>query len=147
MKELAAVFEKDLKKLREEVLMYDSEDLLFAKAEGISNSGGNLSMHLCGNLQHFIGAVLGNSGYIRNRPEEFEGRFSREKIISEIDQTRAVVEKTVSNLEETDLSKIYPLKVFGNEEMSVRFFLFHLLGHLGYHLGQINYHRRLISAK
>jgi hypothetical protein len=147
MKELAAVFEKDLKKLREEVLMYDSEDLLFAKAEGISNSGGNLTMHLCGNLQHFIGAVLGNSGYIRNRPEEFEGRFSPEKIISEIDQTRAVVEKTVSNLEETDLSKIYPLKVFGNEEMSVRFFLFHLLGHLGYHLGQINYHRRLISAK
>lgn len=144
MKDLAAVFEKDLKKLREEVLQYDSEDLLFAKAEGITNSGGNLAMHLCGNLRHFIGAVLGNSGYVRNRSEEFEGRFDREKIIADIDESRAIVKTTLESLTETDQTKIYPQNVFGSE-MTVGYFLMHLLGHLNYHLGQINYHRRLIS--
>lgn len=146
MNELAAVFEKDLKKLKEEVLQYESEELLFSKAPGISNSGGNLSMHLCGNLRHFIGAILGNSGYVRNRPEEFEGRFSREKLISDIDETREVLEKTLLGLSEAELSAIYPEKVFGGE-MTTRYFLFHLLGHLNYHLGQINYHRRLITGK
>ena len=144
MKELAAVFEKDLKKLKEEILQYDSEDRLFKTVEGISNSGGNLAMHLCGNLRHFIGAILGNSAYIRNREEEFAGRVSSQKLIEDIEETILVVKSTLSNLSEEDASKAYPLQVFG-EAMSTRYFLFHLLGHLNYHLGQVNYHRRLIT--
>ncbi|WP_304231838.1 DinB family protein [Jiulongibacter sediminis] len=144
MTELAAVFEKDLKKLKEEILQYDSEDLLFKTVEGISNSGGNLSMHLCGNLRHFIGAVLGKSGYVRNREEEFSGRFSTQKLVEDIEEAIAVVKSTLSNLSEEDFSKTYPLQVFGSE-MSTQFFIYHLLGHLNYHLGQINYHRRLIT--
>jgi uncharacterized damage-inducible protein DinB len=144
MKELAAVFEKDLKKLKEEILQYDSEDRLFKTVEGISNSGGNLAMHLCGNLRHFIGAILGNSAYIRNREEEFAGRVSSQKLIEDIEETILVVKSTLSNLSEEDFSEAYPLQVFG-EAMSTRYFLFHLLGHLNYHLGQVNYHRRLIT--
>ncbi|KPM48350.1 DinB family protein [Jiulongibacter sediminis] len=144
MTELAAVFEKDLKKLKEEILQYDSEDLLFKTVKGISNSGGNLSMHLCGNLRHFIGAVLGNSGYVRNREEEFTGRFTTQKLVEDIEETIAIVKSMLSNLSEDDFSKTYPLQVFGSE-MSTQFFIYHLLGHLNYHLGQINYHRRLIT--
>ncbi len=144
MKSLAAVFIKDLNKLKEEVLSYDSEDLLFKKAEGITNSGGNLAMHLTGNLRHFIGSVLGQSGYVRNRDEEFNGMFSREKIVADIEETKEVVLKTLSSLTETDAEKIYPLNVFGSE-MTTQYFIYHLLGHLNYHLGQVNYHRRLLN--
>lgn len=144
MTQLAAVFEKDLKKLKEEILQYDSDDLLFKTAEGISNSGGNLAMHLCGNLRHFIGAILGNSGYIRNREEEFAGRVSSQKIVEDIEETIGVVKNTLAKLSEEDFSKTYPLQVFG-EEMSTGYFIYHLLGHLNYHLGQVNYHRRLIT--
>jgi uncharacterized damage-inducible protein DinB len=101
-------------------------------------------MHLCGNLRHFIGAVLGKSGYVRNREEEFSGRFSTQKLVEDIEEAIAVVKSTLSNLSEEDFSKTYPLQVFGSE-MSTQFFIYHLLGHLNYHLGQINYHRRLIT--
>ncbi|WP_341226490.1 DinB family protein [uncultured Arcticibacterium sp.] len=144
MEALISVFTKDLNKLKEEVLSYDSEDALFAIAEGITNSGGNLAMHLNGNLQHFIGAILGKTKYVRNREEEFSGRFSREQIVSDIEESISVVSKTIASLSSEELSSPYPEKIFGGE-MKTDFFLYHLLGHLNYHLGQVNYHRRLTT--
>jgi uncharacterized damage-inducible protein DinB len=145
MTDLAVIFGKDLTKLKEEILKYSSEDALYAKAEGISNSGGNLCMHLCGNLRHFIGFHLGNSGYVRNRPEEFEGRFSKERLLADIQETQEIVVKTLNNLSEVDLSGSFPeLTSYG--AMTTQQFLLHLLSHLNYHIGQINYHRRLITS-
>ncbi|MBI2729217.1 MAG: DinB family protein [Sphingobacteriales bacterium] len=141
---LIQLFTRDLSKLREEINLYTEEEKLWEIKEGISNSAGNLCLHLCGNLQHFIGSVLGESGYIRNREAEFKLKnIARTKLLDEIDATLSVVTDTLEQVSKKDLEKEYPLHVFG-EPMNTEFFLLHLAGHLNYHLGQINYHRRLI---
>lgn len=101
-------------------------------------------MHLTGNLRYFIGAVLGKSGYIRNREEEFSGRFTKEQIVADIEESIDVVSRTLITFSADDLAKNYPEKVLAID-ITTEVFLFHLLGHLNYHLGQINYHRRLIN--
>ncbi|MEO8173519.1 MAG: DinB family protein, partial [Sediminibacterium sp.] len=112
---------------------------------GTSNPGGNLCLHLLGNLQHYIGHVLGNSGYVRNRPKEFSDKdIPVSELFDLIDHTVAAVAKTIRSLNETTLGKTYPEKVF-EYDMTTEYFLLHLLAHLNYHLGQINYHRRIIA--
>lgn len=141
---LIKLFTRDLNKLKEEINLYTDEEKVWEVKEGISNSGGNLCLHLCGNLQHFIGAQLGDSGYIRNRDAEFKLKnIARTKLIDEIDATLSVVNDTLEQVSKKDLDKVYPQQVFG-EPMTTEYFLLHLAGHLNYHLGQINYHRRLI---
>jgi uncharacterized damage-inducible protein DinB len=111
----------------------------------LSNSAGNLCLHICGNLQHFIGSVLGVSGYKRDRDSEFSRKnIPMDEIIRKIDHTIFTVKKTLNELDVNKLDEIYPINVFG-KEMTTRFFLAHLTTHLNYHLGQINYHRRLLD--
>ena len=52
-------------------MLYKNEEDVWKIKEGISNSAGNLTLHLLGNLNHFIGATLGNTGYVRERDKEF----------------------------------------------------------------------------
>lgn len=141
---LLEVYERDLNTLKEELLKYENEDDLWEKAGNISNSAGNLALHITGNLQHFIGAVLGKTGYERNRENEFTAKnISRTLLISEIESTREIIGKTLNKLSAIDFQNKYPLEI-GGKEVRTGFFLIHLAGHLNYHLGQINYHRRLI---
>ena len=143
-KDLAKLFERDILKLRNEIMAYDDERQLWIIKEQISNSGGNLCLHLMGNLQHYIGKVLGGSGYMRDRPAEFSSRdIPKEDLVKELEEIIIVVNKAIASLTETQLEKQYPEKVF-EYDMTVRYFLLHLLAHLNYHLGQVNYHRRLI---
>ena len=146
------LFNRDIEKLKNEISSYKSEESLW-KISGetrlpggqVKNSGGNLCLHLCGNLQHFIGAVLGNSGYERNRDAEFSRKnVPVEELLKEIDETKKVVDSALNSLNNDILQKVYPINVFG-EEMTTEFFIIHLLAHLNYHLGQINYHRRLLD--
>ncbi|MBI1780584.1 MAG: DUF1572 family protein [Sphingobacteriales bacterium] len=142
--QLIQLFTRDLNKLKEEINLYTDEEKIWAVKEGISNSAGNLCLHLCGNLQHFIGAVMGESAYIRNREAEFKLKnIARTKLIEEIEATIAVVTDTLEQASKKELEKEYPLHVFG-EPINTQYFLLHLAGHLNYHLGQVNYHRRLI---
>ena len=142
---LLNLFLRDLEKLKTEITSYKSEEKLWEISGDILNSAGNLCLHLCGNLQHFVGAVLGNSGYVRNRDEEFSKKnVPVRELISEIDLTMKVVQKTLRELTEDDLQKIYPVNVFGYE-MTTEYLLTNMAAHLTYHLGQINYHRRLID--
>lgn len=143
---LAVLFERELLKLKSEMITYADETQLWGTTAQINNSGGNLCLHLLGNLQHFIGSVLGQSGYIRNRPEEFSQKSIPVAEISKtIDQTILIVTTTIKSLSTETLAKEYPIKVF-DQAMSTEYFLLHLLGHLNYHLGQINYHRRILDA-
>jgi uncharacterized damage-inducible protein DinB len=142
---LIKLFNRDLDKLRTEITLFNDEKKLWEISGEIKNSAGNLCLHLCGNLQHFIGAMLGNSGYVRNREAEFSTKnVAKTKLIGEIDQTTNIVNNTLSDLKEYKLNEIYPINVFGYE-MKIGFFLVHLVTHLDYHLGQINYHRRLLD--
>jgi uncharacterized damage-inducible protein DinB len=144
---LTDLYERDLTKLKEEVQSYSDEADLWKTSEAISNSGGNLCLHICGNLKHFFGAVLGNSGYVRDRDAEFSTRdVPRDQMLADIDATRHSVLSTLAELTEEDLDKPYPIEVFG-QPMTTGFFLTHLVTHLNYHLGQVNYHRRLLSSR
>ncbi|MCF6214271.1 MAG: DinB family protein [Flavobacteriaceae bacterium] len=141
---LIKLFDLRLSKLSQELTLYADEKLLWKTPKSISNSGGNLCLHLIGNLNHFIGAVLGETDFKRNRSEEFVLKHIPVKELQlQIEATKRVVATALNNLSEEDFKDVYPIDVFGSE-MSSTYFLIHLTGHLNYHLGQINYHRRLV---
>ncbi|HHM0730733.1 TPA: DinB family protein [Elizabethkingia anophelis] len=145
METLQILFKRDLLKLKTEIESYQSEENIWKISQHISNSAGNLCLHLIGNLNHFIGAITGKTGYIRNRESEFSLKdVPRTQLTEMIDNTILVIENTLNNLDEDDLKKEYPLVVF-EDKMSTEFFFTHLTAHLSYHLGQINYHRRLLE--
>ena len=148
MKEiLLELFQRDLENLKTEITSYKDENKMWEVSGEIKNSAGNLCLHICGNLQHFVGAVLGNSGFIRQRDLEFSKKnVPVEKMVKEIDKTLQVVKQTLSELKEEKLDQIFPINVFGYE-MTTGFFLTHLTTHLSYHLGQINYQRRLLDTE
>jgi uncharacterized damage-inducible protein DinB len=102
-------------------------------------------LHLLGNLQHYIGLQIGGFAYTRNRPLEFSDKNVPITVINElIEHTIQVVTAALKNMPESSLDTDYPENVLG-ESMTHEYFLLHLLAHLNYHLGQINYHRRLFD--
>ena len=142
---VSEILVRDLQKLATEVSAFNNEENFWKVQGTISNSSGNLVLHLCGNLQHFIGAVLGNSDYIRNRDEEFlKKNISKNELLAEIEKTIEAVKTGMSTLTDEDLYKEYPLEKW-NQHSSKAFFLIHLTAHLNYHLGQINYLRRVLK--
>ena len=143
---LKTLFDRDLAKLQAELEAYSDEALLWKTDAGIANSAGNLSLHLVGNLNAFIGAVLGNTGYVRDREAEFSRRgVPRVTLLEMIDQTRAMIPTTLDTLTANRLEATFPVKVF-QQETSTGYMLVHLATHLAYHLGQVNYHRRLLDG-
>jgi len=144
---LTTLYLNDLEKLKTEISSFKDEKNVWKISGEVKNSAGNLCLHLCGNLQHFIGAVLGSSGYVRNRDEEFSKKnVPIRDLVAEIELTIQVLKKTFAGLKEDDLQKIYPINVFGYE-MTTEYLLTHMATHLNYHLGQINYHRRLLDIQ
>jgi 23S rRNA maturation-related 3'-5' exoribonuclease YhaM len=141
---LKSLFTRDLNKLKLEIESYQDESKIWAIDKNISNSAGNLCLHLMGNINTYIGAQLGKTGYIRNRPLEFSLKdIPKSELIHKIEQTIVMVNTVFDSLTEADLEAIYPEIVF-EKEMTTGYFLVHLSTHLAYHLGQINYHRRFI---
>ena len=142
---LIELFERDLQKLKNEIDLYKAEENLWIVKEGIANSAGNLCLHLVGNLSHFIGATLGNTGYIRHREDEFSLKnIPRQDLITNIENCKLIVKTTLQKLTADDLEKEFPQKVF-EKSINTEMMLMHLTTHLTYHLGQINYHRRLLD--
>jgi len=143
---LRTILNRDLNKLRQEIASYKQESNLWKVEKDIANSAGNLCLHLVGNLNTYIGATLGNSGYIRNRDLEFSAKgIAQQELLRKIDDTIQVVDKVLSTLTEEQLKQEYPMQVLA-EKTSTEFFLVHLATHLTYHLGQVNYHRRLLDS-
>ncbi|MGE4514181.1 MAG: DinB family protein [Chryseobacterium sp.] len=142
---IQSLFIRDLNKLRTEIDAYSDEKNIWKTDKNISNSAGNLCLHLVGNLSHFVGAILGKSDYVRTRELEFSLKdVPRAELIQQIESTIEIVNSSLGRLSAEELMKEYPLKPFGYP-MTTEYFLIHLFGHLSYHLGQINYHRRLVD--
>lgn len=142
---LQALFKRDLIRLEEEVKAYSKEENLWKIDGNIVNSGGNLCLHLIGNLNEYIGEHIGDYDFKRDRDFEFTGSgVSRDTLIQEIRKTIAIVENSLNKLTAGVLILEYPVLVF-EEKMTYEFFLIHLTTHLRYHLGQLNYHRRLLD--
>ncbi len=144
--ELRQLFDRDLTQLATEVNLYVSDESLWKVIPGTTNSGGNLVLHLCGNLRHYIGFRLGQVDYRRDRPAEFALLgLSRGELLSLIELARQAVVTALSAMPAARLDDIYPEEVLGSP-IAVGYFLIHLNGHLRYHTGQINYHRRLVTG-
>ena len=146
MEALIQLYSRDLEKLIQEIKEFQRENDLWVTTGNITNSAGNLCLHLVGNLNHFIGSVIGNSGYVRNREGEFQDKnIGKEKLIQMVYDTKKIVISTLQNFDTKSMQNNYPIQVFGND-MTYAYFLLHLSTHLNYHLGQINYLRRSLKA-
>ena len=144
---IAAAFARDLKSLKREIAAYPDERDLWKTVPGIANSGGNLALHLAGNVRHFIGAVLGGNGYVRNRDAEFNRKDApRSEVLAEIDAAMTAVQAGLARVTETDLEKPYPQPI-GGQQLAIGDALLHLVTHLTYHVGQIDYHRRIVTGQ
>jgi uncharacterized damage-inducible protein DinB len=139
-------FLREVAPLGRELDLYPDEESLWKELPGLPNSAGTLFLHLAGNLQHFLGATLGQTGYVRDRDAEFASRdVPRETIRKELRATRQAILTTFSKLDESALDQLFPARKQGME-LSTQQMLFHLLSHLAYHLGQIDYHRRAVAG-
>lgn len=139
------LFVRELRCLIAELALFPDEDLVWATAPGVLNSAGNITLHLCGNLQHFVGHILGGSDYARNRDLEFSQRdVPRTVLIAEIEKTIAVVTSTLAERPDAALLEEYP-DVLGDFRLPCGLFLQHLSAHLAYHIGQVGYLRRILA--
>lgn len=140
------IMESDLNKLKNEINLYkDENDLWILKGE-ISNSAGNLCLHLLGNLNHFIGRLIGGTGYQRKRDVEFSDKnVPRSELNNRIEALIEVIKKSLPKLDGSDINRTFPDKISGKTR-EYGFALLHISNHFNYHLGQINYHRRLIAG-
>lgn len=142
--DLVTLFENDLDKLITEISLFRDEVFVWKTKEGITNSAGNLALHLIGNLNHFIGKTLGDSGYERKRDDEFSLKnIPREKLISDINDLKGTIKNVIPKLSSEDLKRDFPLAI-RDEVFTTEVMLIYLLAHLNYHLGQINYLRRMM---
>ena len=107
---------------------------------------GTLVLHLAGNLQHYLGARLGQTGYLRDRPAEFARRdVTRSDLLRQIEAARAAVKTALSGALPPDLEAEFPEPIAG-KRVGTGDYLVHLTTHFAYHLGQIDYHRRVVTG-
>jgi len=144
--DLSRLLARELATLRDELLAYPDELAIWSMPAGVPNSAGNLALHLVGNIRWFIGAQLGASGYVRDRDAEFARRnVPRAEILEQVRLAIDEVTRTIAALDPASLDAPYPQEVGGLRFTTGRFLL-HLEGHFGYHLGQIDYHRRIVTG-
>ena len=132
--------------MRREVDAYPNDGAPWRMMPGIPNAGGTLVLHCAGNLQHYIGAVLGRTGYVRDRAAEFNRRdVPRSELGAELERAMSAVEGTLAALPAAELQRPFPVEV-GGRILATDTFLAHAASHLAYHLGQLDYHRRLVTG-
>lgn len=142
----ALIFDRDLAVLEREVSLYPDDASLWKPVEGQPTTGGNLALHLAGNLRHFLGAVLGGTGFKRERDAEFSSRgLSRAAVIAGIRAARGEVAMALSKLDPALLGQPFPEAIRGHE-LPMRMVLIHLCAHLSFHSGQLDYHRRAATG-
>ncbi|MEC7386755.1 MAG: DinB family protein [Gemmatimonadota bacterium] len=141
-RDYAALFSRELDRLEGEIEQYSNESKLWAVSGNQKNSAGNLVLHVCGNLMHYIAEGLGQSGYVRDREAEFSECVTRSELIERVRTCKLRVTAVLETLDDSILDETYPAQA--PERMGrirSRTFLLHLIWHLGWHLGQIYYHR------
>lgn len=142
---LANFYERDLRKLIDEVNQYKNEADLWKTAGEIKNSGGNLALHIAGGLNHYIGATLAHTGYVRNRDLEFSQKgVERKQIVAQLEALIPTVKQTLNAFTKEQMEAEFPV-MFDGAKNSNSYVLTQLLIHLNYHLGQVNYLRRMLA--
>ncbi len=141
---LQQLYNFEIENLAKEINLYSNSENLWITKENINNSGGNLALHIIGNLNHFIGATLLQTNYVRNKEAEFgDKNLSKEFLLKLLKNAQEIVNQAFEKMTEEDLLKTYPYDFMGSN--TTGFYITRFLSHLSYHLGQINYHRRLLD--
>ena len=145
IKELGTLYDRDLAKLQKEIDSFTEDANLWRITGDVKNSAGNLCVHLVGNLKMYIGNNLGSIPYTRDRDAEFSTKgVAKQDLSRMVAEAKSAVSATLAKMEDGELEKTYPEQVLGYP-MTTGFFLVHLVAHLAYHLGQINYLRRILD--
>ncbi|MDH4043977.1 MAG: DinB family protein [Gemmatimonadota bacterium] len=138
---------RDLDALRRELMAYEREADLWTCPPGIENSAGTLALHAAGNIQHFLGTHLAGTEYVRDREREFTGRgIPRSELVQEIERAKDAARLALDAFSTARLDEPLPIDV-GGVRPQTGTFLMHLAAHLAYHLGQVDYHRRLVTGQ
>ncbi|MBL0940380.1 MAG: DinB family protein [Gemmatimonadaceae bacterium] len=144
--ELAALYRRDIARLIQEIRAFPNSDTLWHVVPGVSNAAGTLALHLEGNLREYIGRQLGSIAYQRNRPLEFSARgVEQAEIVARLEGVRELVPLVIAALDSSVLDADFP-ELYDGRALSTRQFLLHLYGHLSYHLGQVDYLRRVVTG-
>jgi len=142
---LATFYERDIRKLIEEVNLFSNEDNLWRTHGSVKNTSGNLVLHIMGGLNYLIGTQLAQTGYVRNRDQEFTSKgVKKEYLIAGLEELIPMINKTLNAFTQEDMEAEYPL-IFDDMKVSNSYVLLQLLLHLNYHLGQVNYLRRMLE--
>ncbi len=142
---LANFYERDIRRLIEEVNLFGNEENLWRIQGSVKNSGGNLVLHIIGGLNHFIGATLAQTGYVRNRDQEFSNKgVKRKELVAQLEELIPMINNTLNGLTPEQMEDEYPI-FFDKPKTSTSYVLLLLSLHLNYHLGQVNYLRRILD--
>jgi len=145
-KNLALLFRRDLSRLIQQIDAFPDDETFWRQLPGITNSAGNLVLHIEGNLREYIGRQLGGLPFDRMRPLEFSSKgLPREELRMRIAELKDAIPSVVSELSSEQMQMEYPEVVLG-KPLSTQEFLIHLYGHLNWHLGQVDYLRRALSG-
>ena len=142
---LASFYERDIRKLIEEVNLFRNEEDLWRTHGSVKNPGGNLVSHIIGGLNHFIGATLAHTGYVRDRDQEFISKgVERKDLVAQLEKLIPMINETLNALTTKQMESEFPI-FFDKPKTSTSYVLVQLLAHLNYHLGQVNYLRRIFE--
>lgn len=142
---LRTLYARDLNKLKTEIELYKNEENLWRFEKGISNSAGNLCLHIIGNLNAYVGVGVAKTGYVRQRDLEFSVKnIPKAELIQKIEDTIEMMEMGLNNLSPKQMKDNFPVIIW-EKPTEMEYTLVHLITHLNLHLGQINYHRRLLD--
>jgi hypothetical protein len=143
---VAAIVDRELRTVRRELEAYPDERLIWQPVPGLPNTAGTLALHLAGNLQHYVGAAWGGTGYVRDRDAEFARRdVPRAELIAEIERARAAVAAGLGAVGAEELGAEFR-ELVGGCRVRAGDFLVHTAVHLAYHLGQVDSHRRVVTG-
>lgn len=143
---LSAVFTRDLSRLIQQIEAFPNDESLWRTLPGITNPAGNLALHVEGNLREYIGRQLGQMPYSRQRPLEFSAKeISRAELAGRIAEVQRSIPAIIEGLTAEQMEAEFPEAVLG-APISTQQFLIHLYGHLSWHLGQIDYLRRILAG-
>lgn len=143
--DLTRLLLRELAAFEREIDLFPDDETLWAVVPGIANPAGTLALHIAGNLQYFVGAVLGGTGYVRNREAEFSARgLTRDGVRAELRAATTAVRHALPGLTDEALRQPYPAAPGG---LAVRtdLWLMHLVAHTAFHLGQAGYLRRCVT--
>jgi hypothetical protein len=143
---LRVMLQRELATVRRSIEAYPDEKSIWAVRPGLPNTAGTLALHLAGNLQHYYGALLGKTGYVRHRDLEFSRRdVPRKELLAGLDAAKLAIDAGMKAVTMERLSESYPEQL-GGHTLTIGEVIFDMESHLAFHLGQLDYHRRVVTG-